>query len=67
MNLDYHFRVLGELNYAFVSLLAIKLVECGVKSFSETTDIMNSYNQRLTYMTQLTRKQKVWQKQEFRL
>ena len=51
-NLDYDFRVLGELNYAFISLLAIKLVEWGVKSFSETTDIMNSYNQRLTYMTE---------------
>ena len=40
-NLDYDFRVLGELNYAFISLLAIKLVEWGVKSFSQTTDIMH--------------------------
>ena len=40
-NLDYDFRLLGELNYAFISLLAIKLVEWGVKSFSQTTDIMH--------------------------
>ena len=52
----------GEVNYAFISLLAIKLVEWGAKSFSQTTDIMNSYNQRLTYMTPLTRKLKVRQK-----
>ena len=44
MNLDYEFRVLGELNCAFISLLAIKLVEWGAKSFSQTTDIINSYN-----------------------
>ena len=44
MNIDYDFTVLGELNYAFISLLAIKLVEWGVKSFSQTTDIINSYN-----------------------
>ena len=61
-NLDYDFRVLGELNYTFISLLAIKLVELGVKSFSQSTDIMNSYNQRLTYITPLTRKLKGRQK-----
>ena len=65
--LDYDFRVLGELNYAFISLLPIKFVEWGEKSFSQTTDIMNSYNQCLTYMTPVTRKLKVRQKQEFRL
>ena len=57
-----NFTDLGELNYAFISLLAIKLVEWGVKSFSQCTDIMYSYNQRLTYMTPLTRKLKVRQK-----
>ena len=67
MNLDYECRVLGELNFALISLLAIKLIEWGGKSFSETTDIMNSYNQRLTYMTPLIRKLKERHKKEFRL
>ena len=34
LTLDYEFRALVKLNDAFISLLAIKLVEWGVKSFS---------------------------------
>ena len=49
------FRALDELNYNFIYLLAIKLVGWGVKSFSQSTDMMQaSYNQHVKYMTPLT-------------
>ena len=45
MTLDYEFTVLVKLKYAFISLLAIKLFQWGVKSFSQSTNIMQtSYN-----------------------
>ena len=56
------------LNYAFICLLAIKLVEWGGKSFSQSTDMTEtSYYQRLTYMTLLTLKLKLMEKFEFRV
>ena len=44
------------LNYAFISLLAIKLFEWGGKSFLECKDMIETSNQRLMYMTLLTLK-----------
>ena len=56
------------LNYAFISLLAIKLVEWGGKSFSRSIDrTETSYNQRLMYMTPLTLQLKLRERFEFRI
>ena len=68
MTLDYEFTVLVKLKYAFISLLAIKLFEWGVKNFSQSIDIMQtSYNQCLTCMTLLTQKLKLGEKSQFRV
>ena len=55
------------LNYGFICLLAIRLVEWGGKSFSESTDITETSYYRLTYMTLLTLKLKLMEKFEFRI
>ena len=55
------------LNYAFISLLAIKLFEWGGKSFLESTDMTETSNQCLMYMTLLTLKLKLREKSDFRL
>ena len=56
------------LGYAFISLLAIKLVDWGVKSFSQSTGMtQTSYNQRLMYMTLLILKLKLREKSDFTL
>ena len=67
MNLEYEFRVLGVLNYAFIYLLAvIKMVEWGGKSFSQSTDMMQTSYSRLMYMTLLTLKLRLREKSHFR-
>ena len=55
------------LNYAFISLLAVKLFEWGEKSFSQSTDMMQTNINRLMYMTLLTLKLKLREKSDFRL
>ena len=55
------------LNYAFICLLAIKLVEWGRKSFSESTDMTKTSYKRLTYMTPLTLQLKLMERFEFRI
>ena len=55
------------LNYAFICLLAIKLVEWGGKSFSESTDMTETSYYRLTNMTLLILKLKLMEKFEFRV
>ena len=55
------------LNYAFIYLLAIKLVEWGWKSFSQSTDRTETSYKRLMYMTLLTLKLKLMEKFDFRL
>ena len=55
------------LNYAFICLLAIKLVEWGGKSFSESTDMTETSYYCLTYMTPLTLKLKLREKSDLRL
>ena len=58
LNLEYEFRFLAMLNYAFIYLLATKLVEWGGKSFLESTDRPKPHN-RVMYMTPLTVKLKL--------
>ena len=63
MTLDYEFKVLVKLKYAFMSLLTIKLFQWGVKCFSQSTNMtQTSYNQCFTYMTLLTPKLKIKEK-----
>ena len=60
MTWPYEFRALGDVNYEFVSSLAIKLAEWEVKSFSQGTNLTQTSILDDTTNTKTETKGDIW-------